>query len=85
MNYAIINGDTVVNVIVGPLPVGIDGIPAGDVPVGIGDQYSDGVFLRNGARLLTPLEEAQAQVAALDAAYVELEYDYAMLQLGITS
>lgn len=83
MNYAIVLDGVVTNVIVGPLPAGLAGVPAGDVPVGIGDAYADGGFQRDGVRLLTPLEDAQAQVAALDAAYVALEYDYVMLQLGI--
>lgn len=34
-------------------------------PVGIGDTYSDGKFYRDGAEVLTPLEEAQAEIAAL--------------------
>ena len=38
--------------------------PAGR-PVGIGDTYSDGKFYRDGAEVLTPLEAALAQIAAL--------------------
>ena len=34
-------------------------------PVGIGDTYSDGKFYRDGAEVLTPLEAALAQIAAL--------------------
>ena len=50
---------------------------------GIGDTYADGSFQRDGVALLTPLQEAQAQMAELDAAYVALEYDYVLLQLGL--
>lgn len=38
--------------------------PAGR-PVGIGDTYSDGKFYRDGAEVLTPLEAALAEIAAL--------------------
>ena len=38
--------------------------PAGR-PVGIGDTYSDGKFYRDGAEVLTPLEAAMAEIAAL--------------------
>lgn len=38
--------------------------PAGR-PVGIGDTYSDGKFYRGGAEVLTPLEAAMAEIAAL--------------------
>ena len=36
-----------------------------DRPVGIGDTYADGKFYRNGVEILTPLEQAQAEAAAL--------------------
>lgn len=34
-------------------------------PVCIGDTYSDGKFYRDGAEVLTPLEAALAEIAAL--------------------
>ena len=34
-------------------------------PVGIGDTYSDGKFYRDGAEVLTQLEAAMAEIAAL--------------------
>lgn len=43
----------------------------GDRPVGIGDTYVDGRFYRDGAEILTPLEEAERKLAALEAAYRE--------------
>lgn len=68
MNYAIIKDGVVVNVIYlhdmnrNEFP---DAIPLGDVPAGIGDTYTDGVFFRNGERLLTAAEEASQMREAL--------------------
>lgn len=42
-----------------------------DRPVAIGDTYVDGKFYREGVEVLTPLEEALARLAQLDAAYRE--------------
>ena len=87
MQYAVICDGVVVNVIwlnprnAADFP---DAVPVGDVAAGIGDSYADGAFWRNGARLLTPLEAAQATIAELDAAVVDLEYQNALLTLGIT-
>lgn len=38
-------------------------VPLGDVPVSIGDTYVDGVFYRDGERVLTALEQAQLEAA----------------------
>lgn len=68
MNYAIIENETVVNLIVGPLPDGIAGIALNGRPVAIGDAYEDGVFLRNGELVLTEVERIHAleqQILAL--------------------
>ena len=87
MTYAVIENGVVVNVIwldprnAADFP---DAVPVGDVAAGIGDSFADGAFLRNGTRLLTPLEAAQATIAELDAAVVDLEYQNALLTLGIT-
>jgi len=35
------------------------------VPAGIGDTYSDGVFIRDGVVLLTPMQAAEASISAL--------------------
>ena len=59
MLYAIVTDGAVANVIVGPLPDGMDGVPVGELPVGIGDAWDGAAFWRDGARLMTPLEEAQ--------------------------
>ena len=70
MNYAVIENGVVVNVIVGPLPEGMEGVALNDRPVAIGDSYTDGVFTRNGEPVLTPAERIsalEAQIAALTA------------------
>lgn len=38
-----------------------------DRPAGIGDTYDGADFYRDGAKVLTPLEEALAKIAALEA------------------
>ena len=50
----------------------------GDRPVGIGDTYKGGKWYRDGVEILTPLEQAQkdladlqSQIADMDAAYRE--------------
>lgn len=50
-----------------------------DRPVAIGDTYSDGKFYRDGVEILTPLEEAQKQIAEYEAALSEIE-----TALGVT-
>ena len=86
MQYAVIENGAVVNVIwldprnAEDFP---DAVPVGDVAAGIGDGYAYGAFWRDGARLLTPLEAARATIATLDAAVLELEYQNALLTLGI--
>ena len=68
MNYAIIESGTVVNIIVGPLPLGMEGVSLGERPVAIGDAYSNGVFLRDGQPVLTSEERIsalEAQIASL--------------------
>ena len=63
MNYAILENGIVANVIVGPLPDGMEGVALFDRPVAIGDTFSDGMFLRNGEPVLTDAE----RIAALEA------------------
>ncbi len=74
MNYASIENGVVTNVLVGPLPEGMEGVALGDRPVAIGDAYADGVFTRGGEPVLTPEE----RIAELEAQIVELE-----AQIGI--
>lgn len=44
-----------------------------DRPVAIGDTYSNGKFYRDGAEILTPLEEALKKNAEYEAALAEIE------------
>lgn len=44
-----------------------------DRPVAIGDTYSNGKFYRDGAEILTPLEEALKKNAEYEAALSEIE------------
>lgn len=60
MNYAIIEESMIINIVVGPLPDGMEGVPVSKVPAAIGDSYNDGIFLRDGVVLLTYEELAAA-------------------------
>ena len=51
-------------------------IDPADRPVGIGDTYTDGKFYRDGEEVLTPLEAAQAEAAALRQELAELDAAY---------
>lgn len=48
-------------------------IDPGDRPVAIGDTYSGGKFYRDGAEILTSLEEALKENAEYEAALTEIE------------
>ena len=69
MNYAIIENGAVANIIVGPLPDGMEGVALFDRPVAIGDTFADGVFLRDGEPVLTDVE----RIAALEARILALQ------------
>ena len=85
-NYAMIENGVVANVIwlndenAGDFPASI---PLMDRPVAIGDIYADGAFSRAGVPVLTPMEQAQATIAELDAQVIQLEYNNIMLELGL--
>ena len=68
MNYALIENGIVVNVIC-IHPMNAEDFPnavlLGDIPAGIGDTYDDGVFYRNGEKMLTRAEEMADMQAAL--------------------
>ena len=49
-------------------------VKLGDRPVGIGDTYADGKFYRDGVEVLTPMEQAQAEIT---------EYKAALQTLGV--
>ena len=71
MNYALIKEGIVTNLIwlnganASDFP---DAVLTADRPVAIGDAFADGVFTRGGAPVLTPLEEAQAELLDMQAA-----------------
>ena len=72
MNYAIIENETVVNLIVGPLPDGIEGVALNGRPVAIGDAYADGVFLRNGEPVLTEVERIHELTSEIERLQAQL-------------
>ena len=75
MRYAIVTGSIVTNVIelnarnASDFPTAVK---LGDRPVGIGDTYTDEKFYRDGVEVLTPMEQAQAEIDAYKAALNEL-------------
>ena len=75
MRYALIDSGIVTNIIslndrnASDFPAAVK---LGDRPVGIGDTYTDGKFYRDGVEVLTPMEQAQAEIDAYKAALNEL-------------
>ena len=75
MRYALIDNGIVSNVIVlndrnaSDFPTAVK---LGDRPVCIGDTYADGKFYRDGVEVLTPMEQAQAEIDEYKAALNEL-------------
>lgn len=71
MNYALIENGVVVNIIY-LHPMNADdfpnAVPLGEIPAGIGDSYEDGVFYRNGEKVLA----RAAEIADMQAALAEL-------------
>ena len=71
MRYAIITGGVVTNVIIlypGNAADFPDAVPCGDVPVAIGDTYDGQDFYREGARVLSPVEQARKDAEDMQAA-----------------
>ena len=75
MRYALIDSGIVANIIslndrnANDFPTAVK---LGDRPVGIGYTYADGKFYRDGVEVLTPMEQAQAEIDAYKAALNEL-------------
>ena len=75
MRYAIVDNGAVTNIIAlndrnaSDFPAAVK---LGDRPVGIGDTYTDGKFYRDGVEVLTPMEQAQAEMTEYKAALNEL-------------
>lgn len=71
MNYAIVENGVVTNIIwlyPGNASDFSNALPLGDVPAGIGDTYSDGVFYRDGEKVLTAAEQAAKEAADMKEA-----------------
>ena len=71
MRYAIITGGVVTNVIIlypGNTADFPDAVPCGDVPVAIGDTWDGQDFYREGARVLSPVEQARKDAEDMQAA-----------------
>ena len=75
MRYALIENGIVTNIIAlndrnaSDFPTAVK---LGDRPVGIGDTYADDKFYRDGLEVLTPMEQAQAEITEYKAALHEL-------------
>ena len=75
MRYAIVDNGAVTNIIAlndrnaRDFPTAVK---LCDRPVGIGDTYTDGKFYRDGVEVLTPMEQAQAEIDEYKAALNEL-------------
>lgn len=75
MNYALVENGTVVNIIwlnernEAEWP---NAVRLGERMVEVGDTYTDGKFYRAGVEVLTPMEQAQAEIDAYKAALNEL-------------
>ena len=71
MNYALIENGVVTNVIwlhpknAADFP---NAVALNDIPATMGDTYENGVFYRNGERVLTAAELAQAEMDDMRAA-----------------
>ena len=71
MRYAVIEDGAVVNVILlypGGAKSFPTAVPCGDVPVAIGDTWDGQDFYREGARVLSPVEQARKDAEDMQAA-----------------
>lgn len=71
MRYAVIEDGVVVNVIIlypGGAKSFPTAVPCGDVPVAIGDTWDGQDFYREGARVLSPVEQARKDAEDMEAA-----------------
>ena len=89
MNYAMIENGVVANIIwlspsnAADFP---EAIALHDRTVAMGDSYTEGVFLRNGAPVLTDTErltQANQEIAALDAALLDAAYENIIGGMGV--
>ena len=74
MDYALIENGVVTNLIwLHPMNADTfpDAVPIGDYPVAIGDTYSDGLFYRNGEKVLSFAEQVHTEMVDMKAALAE--------------
>ncbi len=76
MTYALVEGGVVTNLI-WLYPENEQDFPGavavGDLPVRVGDAWQNGMFLRGGEKLRTPLDEALSAIAELDEALMDAQ------------
>lgn len=83
MDYALIENGVVTNIIwlhpknASDFP---NAVPMNDIPAAIGDTYTDGVFYRDGERVLTMQEQMQKE---MQDALVETEAAEAAYREGV--
>ena len=71
MRYAVIEDGVVVNIIIlypGGAKSFPDAVPCGDTPVAIGDTWDGEHFYREGAQVLSPVEQARKDAEDMQAA-----------------
>lgn len=79
MNFALIENGIVVNLLwlyPGGEELFPGAVPVGSVPVMIGDEWDGSCFRRDGERVLSPMETMAQTVAELDAALLDMQYQY---------
>lgn len=80
MRYALIDNGIVTNIIWLYPANAADfprAVPLADIPVAIGDSYTDSIFFRNGEQVLSPAEQAQKDVQDMADALALLGVDTA--------
>lgn len=84
-SMAVVNNGVVSNIIwcADSTPETDEWINCGDRQVAIGDTYTDGKFYRGDAEVLTPLEDAQAQLESLSAQNAEYEAALAEIEAAL--
>ena len=90
MRYAVIENGVVINILwlypgnakEFPSAISLEE-PSDARPVTLGDTFTSGQFTRNGETVLTRQERAQATIAELDEAVVDLTYQNVLLEFGI--
>lgn len=82
---AVVNNGVVSNIIwcADSTPETDEWIDCGDRQVAIGNTYTDGKFYRDDVEVLTPLEDARAQLESLSAQNAEYEAALAEIEAAL--